>query len=427
MRSTEETGKEETMTTPKRILILHASCGAGHARAAQAVEQALAALRPELGAAAPEVRVVDALDCTSPRFRKLYVGVYEKSVKDAPWAYGAGYTLASAAARLSPFRTLRRTFNRFAARRLGRLVEEMRPDVVLCTHFLPLDFLGRWKARGKLRGTTLACVVTDYVAHGFWAEPRADRYYVPSPEVARELARRGVRPGRVLVTGIPVDAAFAEAAADPRAAEPPATPRGDLEDRRRALDLRSGADRRTVLVLGGGLGMGPVAAVVRSIAAEAAPGLDLEVTAVCGKNEALRLELEAIAATLPVPVRVLGFTREVPALMAAADIVVTKPGGLTTTEALAIGRPLVLYTAMPGQEEGNALYLARAGAAVCAEPPGGDPEAPEVGPVVRALLADAPRLERLAAAARALSRPHAARAIARDVAAVAEPRLAPAA
>jgi processive 1,2-diacylglycerol beta-glucosyltransferase len=365
-----------------RVLILHASAGAGHARAAEAIAKAYAALEHP-----PEVRVLDALDFAPPWFGRLYRGSFEASVRHAPWLFAAAYHGSSRAVRFAGFRWLRRRFNRVAARELVRAVARFAPDVVLCTHMLPLDALLREKARGRLEAP-VACVVTDYVAHGYWIERLADRTYVASAETAAELAARGVERGRIRVSGIPIDPAFAEAPA--------------REAARGALGI--GAGRRAVLVLAGGLGMGPLVDVVRSLGARAAP---VELLIVCGKNAALRAEVERLAPSLAVPARVFGFVDAMPALMAAADVVVTKSGGLTTTEALAVGRPLLLFEAMPGQEAGNARHLERAGAAIRVEPA-------EAGAALAALLADPGRLLALAERARAAGRPDAARRIAED-------------
>ena len=365
-----------------KVLILHASAGAGHKRAAEAIAKAYANLGE-----GHDVRVLDALDFAPAWLKKLYQRSFEVSVKHAPKIYGAIYHASSEAVRLRGFRWMRRTFNKVAARDLLRAVEKFGPDVIVCTHMLALDALSRKKAAGRL-DAPLACVVTDYVAHGYWAEKLCDRYYVATPETAQEIVRRGIARGRVRASGIPVDAAFAAAP--------------EREAARRAIGIEPG--RRAVLVLGGGLGMGPVADVVRSLGSHDLP---VELVVVCGKNEALRKEIEALAPSLRVPVRAYGFVDAIPTLMAAADVVVTKSGGLTTTEALAIGRPMLLFEAMPGQEAGNARHLERCGAAISVEPE-------RTGDVLATLLAEPERLERLAERARAAGRPRAAETIARD-------------
>lgn len=333
----------------------------------------------------PEVEVIDALDLAPARFKRFYQGSFEATVKHAPWFYGAIFRGSSEAARFRAFRAVRRTFNRIVAHELCDHVASRRPDAVVTTHFLSLDALARRKRRGRL-DAPLACVVTDYVAHGFWVEPDADRYYVPTAEVGLGLKARGIRLGKVRVTGIPVDRAFA--------AQPPS---------RDAANAPAG--RKVVLVLSGGFGMGPVPEIVASLGARADPPVALEV--VCGRNAELRARVEALRPGVKAPMNVHGFVTTIPAMMAAADVVVTKPGGLTTSEAIATGRPMLLFEAMPGQEEGNARYFVKAGAALEIEPA-------TAGETLARLLSEPGRLEGLAARAREISRPDAAAQIAAD-------------
>ncbi|HVY62854.1 MAG TPA: glycosyltransferase [Planctomycetota bacterium] len=366
-----------------RILIIHATAGNGHKRAAEAVAAAYRAM-----GGGHDVDVIDSLDWAPPKFKTFYQQSFEQSVKHAPWFFGAMFHGSSEAARFRAFRTMRRIFNRVVAHDLCDEVTRRDPDVVINTHFLSLDALARRKRRGRLEAA-IGCVVTDYVAHGYWVEPDCDRYWVPTVEVARGVHQRGVSRGKICVTGSPVDPVFAQPA--------------DREAARAALGIDPA--RRVVLVLGGGLGMGPVADIAGGLASRRDVPVALEV--VCGKNERLKAEVEAMTRGAVAPVRVHGFVNTIPQLMAAADLVVTKPGGLTTSECLAIGRPMLLFEAMPGQEKGNADYFVGAGAARLID-------AASAGAVIGELLGDRAKLDALAARARELSKPHAARMIAED-------------
>jgi processive 1,2-diacylglycerol beta-glucosyltransferase len=366
-----------------KILIIHASAGNGHKRAAEAVA---AAVRGMPGG--HQADVLDALDLAPAKFKTFYQRSFESTVKHAPWFFGAMFHASSEAARFRAFRAIRRIFNRIVAHDLCDEVNRRDPDVVICTHFLSLDALARRKRRGRLEAA-LGCVVTDYIAHGYWIEPTAERNWVPTAAVASGMAKQGVNRGSIRVTGIPVDPVFAA---------PP-----EREAARKQLGTPPG--RRVVLLLGGGLGMGPVAEIVAALASRADLPVALEV--VCGKNAELKAEVEALAPKLKAPTRVHGFVNTIPALMAAADLVVTKPGGLTTSECLAIGRPMLLFEAMPGQEKGNADYFVGAGAAL--------EIAPETaGATLADLFANPAKMEALAAKARELSKPGAALAIAED-------------
>ena len=360
-----------------RVLIATATAGAGHLQAANALEEAWTAWRP-----GDEVKKVDVLDYTPGVFRKAYSEGYAKLVARVPEAYAAVFERTDDPRRAKRSAPLRRRVGRTAARGFVRLVDAFKPDVVLAPHFLPLEILGG-PDRGP--GPLLVSVVTDFEAHAYWMDPAVGLTCVAAPETKARLVERGVPARSVAVTGIPVSRRFSAA---PSRAEA-----------RRLHGLRD--DAPVLLVLAGSFGMGPVAEVVAALGR--APG-PLQLVVVCGRNESLR----ARVATLehPHPTRVLGFTKEIPSLMSAADLVVTKPGGLTVSESLALGRPLLIVHPIPGQEAANSDFLLEHGAAAKA----GRPE--DLPSRVRALLGG-PRLAAMALAAKALGKPRAAEAVCR--------------
>jgi len=209
---------------------------------------------------------------------------------------------------------------------------------------------------------------------------------VATPATARELVRKGYPANQISVTGIPVDPAFANR-----------TP-GTVA--RAKLGL---LEKPTVLLLSGGFGVGPMKQMLASFA-ESRDNLSLVVVA--GNNPKLEAECKALAATLPVPIKVFGFVSNMHELMDAADLVVTKPGGLTTTEILAKGRPMALIAPIPGQEQRNAEYLLEEGAAVRLY------DVADAAHHLQRWLADPVRLRRMAAAAQAIAKPFAAQEIA---------------
>jgi processive 1,2-diacylglycerol beta-glucosyltransferase len=245
------------------------------------------------------------------------------------------------------------------------------------------------KARGRLRAR-LAVVVTDFDVHGLWVVPHVDRYFVALEETRRHLVRLGVPPARITVSGIPIDPVFAD-------------PRNAL-----AMARKHGLDpaRWRILVTAGGFGVGPVERLVNAL-------LDLrhsaQVVVICGRSAELKQRLDALAAMRPadgpVTLRAVRYTRAMDEYMAAADLLVGKPGGLTTAEALARGVPMVIVNPIPGQEERNADHLLEAGAAIRGN------NLPALAWNVDALLDDPERLAAMRAAARRLARPAAARAI----------------
>jgi processive 1,2-diacylglycerol beta-glucosyltransferase len=368
-------------TTLGRVLILSASAGAGHVRAAQALEQAFA--ETEM---APAVQHADALDYVLPPVRQVYGDGYLELVTRAPAVLGWLYDALDEPGRHARLRT---ALDACTTRPLARLLETTEADWIVCTHFLPAAFASALKARGRLQAR-LAAVVTDFDVHGLWVVPHVDRYFVALEETRRHLARLGVPAARITVSGIPIDPVFA--------------------DSRHALAMarKHGLDpaRWRILVTAGGFGVGPVERLVGAL-------LDLrhpaQVVVICGRSAELMQRLDAVAAARPadgpVSLRAVGYTRAMDEYMAAADLLVGKPGGLTTAEALARGLPMVIVHPIPGQEERNADHLLEAGAAIRGN------NLPALAWKVDALLDDPERLAGMRAAARRLAQPRAARAI----------------
>ncbi|MGC4071436.1 MAG: glycosyltransferase [Nibricoccus sp.] len=361
------------------ILILHATAGAGHTRAAQAIAAALKA-RGEAN------RLVDILDCTPALFRRMYVKSYIDLVQKAPELWGYLYDRTDVMHPATSKRVQARlAFNKVNSLPFKKLLKESAPRAIVCTHFLPLELLSDLKGRGKI-DVPVHAVVTDVSPHALWVYPNIDIYHVATLSAARELERKGFPAERIRVTGIPVDPVFAERTAAPAA--------------RAKLGL---PEKPTVLLSSGGFGVGPMVEALESFRSSKA---EISLVVVAGKNAELEAKCRTVAKTLPVPVKVHGFVTNMHELMDAADLIVTKPGGLTTTEVLAKGKPMALVSPIPGQEQRNCEYLLEAGAAV---------RLYDVGDAAFYLtnwLADAERMKRMTAAAKAIARPRAANDIA---------------
>jgi processive 1,2-diacylglycerol beta-glucosyltransferase len=374
-----------------KILILHATVGGGHKSAARALAKAFSEADPTL-----EVQVVDALDGMSASFRKMYAGGFEKAVAHTPTFYGAFFKATRDLDRSPVFRFARHWSNRLQGRKLVELLRESNPRAIVCTHFLPLEIALREKEAGWITAPVYA-VVTDYVTHGFWRQADADGTFCPPGRALFDLVEGGVPADRITSCGIPIDPTYGDAY-ELAAAK-----------RRGGLPL----SRPTIVLLAGGAGMGPLVQVLESTA-RATRGA-AEIVVVCGKNEKLREEAARAAQELAAPVRVLGFVDPIADLLRAADVVVTKPGGLTTSECLALGKPTVFYEAAPGQESANAEHVVGRSAGVF----GGSPE--RAGQLAAELATDAAARDRLARRARRIARPNAAREIVERVLSRAEP------
>ncbi len=367
-----------------RIAILHATAGSGHKSAAIAISRALAAREPSA-----TVQEVDTLVFASRFYRTAYSEGYNAMAQRAPQLWGALYALWAQQRVHKSAGPTREAFDRLALRSLVRVVERERPDAIVCTHFLPVEALYPMRAKGKLK-VPLHVVITDFTAHRLWAYPHVDRYYVASPEVADELHAHGVPRDRIEVTGIPVDPRFA------------ITIGRDVARARFALPL----DAMVVLVMGGGSGVGPMAELAERLSE--LPGRP-HVIVVCGTNERLRLEIAALSAPTRGRVQAIGFTQEVDAWLEASDVLVSKAGGLTCSEALIKHTPLVVFRPTPGQEVANAKHLEAGGAAVHAD------SVETVAATVGRWLADPAARARVQENAARMARPAAADTIASRV------------
>ncbi|HEU6443790.1 MAG TPA: glycosyltransferase [Gaiellaceae bacterium] len=321
-----------------RLLIVSTSAGTGHTMAATALEEAAASLLPTA-----EVASVDVLDFTSPVYRRAYSRSYLRVVDRMPSLWGYLYDTFDDRRAQQDQAKLLRAMDWVESAAFRRFVSDWAPDATLATHFLGPQILEPSRRRQHGR-SFLGIVITDFHAHSYWMQSTADRYFVGDDELRFSLERRGVPAGRIAVTGIPIRLAFAA--------------RRSKAAMRAALGLEP--DALVVLVMGGGLGFGEIETAV-----EVALGVEgTQVVALAGRNSALEKRLARVAADLGGRLRVAGFVPNVYEFMAAADVAVTKPGGVSASEAIALGLPLILTDPIPGQEERNCDYLQEAGVAL---------------------------------------------------------------
>jgi processive 1,2-diacylglycerol beta-glucosyltransferase len=375
--------------TPKRILLLSVSAGAGHVRAAQAIE-AYAALDGHAGGGPAAVALhLDVMDFVTPAFRKLYTDFYIKLVNKAPALWGYLYHATHDAPKDSSMQRLRRGVERLNTRALMKQIAAFRPDAIICTHFLPAELLSR-----ALRERQLACPVwvqvTDFDLHRMWVHEQVQGYFAATDEVAFRMRHEGIPAERIHVTGIPIMPAFAQVPERVQCAQ--------------AFGLDS--QRTTILLMGGGAGLGSLDTIAARLLA--LPG-DFQLIVLTGKNAAALAALQVLVAEYPGRLLAQGFTSEVERLMACADLVITKPGGLTTSECLALGLPMIVNAPIPGQEERNADYLLEQGVALKAF------DAVTLEYRVRLLLDHPEQLQAMRAKALALGRPRAALDVLRQV------------
>jgi processive 1,2-diacylglycerol beta-glucosyltransferase len=370
-----------------RVLIATVTAGAGHLAAAAALDEAWRAYR-----SADTVDRLDIVKFFSPLHRKIHADGYVKLVEHAPELWGMMFGKTDNPEIAKRLNRIKRLFPSNSRKRFSRFVAHFAPDVVLCTHYLPLEMLGVMRSHPAKRGAKtidpfVACIVTDFEAHALWMNPVVDVYCVAAEETKGRLIARGASPDTVVATGIPISAKFA-AKPDPRAV-------------RKTLGLRD--DLPIMLVLSGGFGMGPVAEILSQLDRVDHSFQSIVVT---GRNEELRRELAA--QDRKHPTRVLGYSSNMHELMAVADLIITKPGGLTTSEVLAMGKPILIVNPIPGQEAANSDFLLERGAAAKVNHV-------EDLPFRIEQLLGAKKLMEMSRAAKALGRPSAARDICTQV------------
>ncbi len=355
----------------RRILILSASAGAGHMRAADALLKAFET-RPEVG----RVEHWDMLKYTNRAFEHLYGKMYINLVNKAPAVLGWFYELSDTPYRNDKARVM---FEKLNSAPFIRALKQYSPDIVVCTHFTPAAVLGWMYENGKT-AILPAIVVTDFDAHAMWLVRNYLRYFVAREETRVYLERIGIDSERIAVSGIPVDPVFSVQKSKAAA--------------RTCLNLR--LSPFTILVSAGGYGVGPVEFLIKEILAVRS---DVQVVVIAGRSEELKATLDSLNHPKLVPV---GFTSRMDEYMAAADLLVGKPGGLTSSEALARGLPLCIVNPIPGQEERNSDYLLEAGAAIkCGN-------IPAISWKLEQLIGNPEHLERLRAGAKSLGKPLAA-------------------
>jgi processive 1,2-diacylglycerol beta-glucosyltransferase len=367
------------MKNARRILVLTLSFGSGHVRAAQAVARELRRQEPDA-----DVMVCDALEGSRLLFRAIYVWPYWAMVRYAPSLWGRFF--AARVARGDRATAPTWAFHRGCAH-VFKLIEEFRPETIVACEVAACELAALAK-REALTRARLVNVITDHEAEPVWVKAEADAYAVADEGVREQLCAWGADASRVTVCGIPTDAAFHT--------------RHDAEETRRRHGVSN--DAHLVLLMGGGMGPTRMDKVAASLCRADVP---LHVVAVTGRDARARRRLARLKAEPPVTLRVLGWAEDVAALMQAADVLLTKPGGLTTAEAALSALPSVFFDAIHGPEQRNAARVAEAGAALIAD----SHEAAAVATL--SLLRDERERRRMSERASKLSRPDAAAVIAR--------------
>ncbi len=316
-----------------KIIIVHASAGAGHLKAAQAIFDYLKQHCP-----AADIRIIDILDKSSFFFKVNYSKGYLFLVKHALFLWGLSFWITAFKPLRSLTRPIARALNRLNTQPFAQYLIEEQPDYIISTHFLPPEIAAYLKKKKKIN-SRLFTVITDFGVHPYWITDPVDIYLVASDFTKAELMREGIKENKIKVTGIPVDVKLLQAENKQLLCE--------------KLNIRS--DKFTVLVSTGSFGLGPIEEIVRLL------HNDAELLVVCARNEKLRIKL--LKLNYP-GVKVFGFVDNMPELMSVSSLMITKPGGLSIAEILIRELVPLFICPIPGQEMENVRALEHYGAGI---------------------------------------------------------------
>jgi len=361
----------------KRIMILSVSAGTGHLRAAEALNKVcLADERVE------KVLHVDALAFTNKLFQEVYSKAYIEAVKKAPALWAMAFEETDV-----PWRKQRslNLMQRLNAQPLVKEIKQFKPDICLCTHFMPADIISHMIREDRI-ATNLGVVVTDYYVHATWLVDVFTRYFVAKEESKVQLEMLRFPPDRITVSGVPVQPEFSAPM--------------DREALLSEYKLRN--DRPIILLSAGTFGVMPAKDIIKMLETIQTPA---QVAVICGKNDKLKHAMQDFLRAHPsdhLDFRMLGFTKKMHEWMFLADLFIGKPGGLTTCECLASSLPMIIWDPIPGQELYNTNYLVENGAAVAPD------AASTIGYKVDSILSNPDRLAKMQRQATDLARPKSA-------------------
>jgi len=316
-----------------KIFITYASAGSGHRRAAEAIYNYLKANYEEL-----DIKIIDVLDYANPLFKNLYCAGYAFIITKIPAFWTVLYWLTYN----QWLRPLNKFINHLASRLNAKKFEQLliaaNPDIIVATHFLPIGIAGFLKKRHKIN-SRLICAVTDFDIHPFWVVPEIEQYVVGLSVTAAQLNSFGISNTKIKIMGIPVGGEFSE----------------NIEKEGIYKKLNLEKNKFTVLILTAAFGFGPIEEIVNLLYGQ------IQILVVCGRNTGLYRRLTAKKYN---SVRIFGLVDNIEELMAAAHLVITKPGGLTTAEGLAMELPMIFFRAVYGQETKNAKILENYGVGI---------------------------------------------------------------
>ena len=379
-----------------KILIFYASYGGGHLNAAKSINDYIINNYPN-----NDVELIDCMKYVNKTIEKLTTAAYREMAKKAPWAWGKIYSDSQK----GPLAHLSSRSNKIMAIKLLRLLREKQPDVIISTHPFGSQMCSYLKRKNKITAK-IATIMTDFSPHDQWlvGHKFTDYFFVANDKMKNYLINKGITENKISVTGIPISNRFLK-----------------TYNKKEILDTYNlSEDKFTVLFFGGGefgLGKTKTAEIFESFVQESLKE-KIQIIAIAGKNPKMKASFKEIVSKYSINttttttttttdttditnnVKILEFTNQVPELMSISDLVVTKPGGLTTSESLASHLPMLIINPIPGQEEENAEFLEDKGIAIWLR------KNDDSKLIIENLLADNQKLNLMKENTKLLARPH---------------------
>ncbi|MFH1678748.1 MAG: glycosyltransferase [Candidatus Omnitrophota bacterium] len=363
----------------KRILLLHISNVSGHHSASIAIENAIKIISPKT-----QILTLNAFNYLHPHGEGIINSFYMFVIKRMPFLWGHLYDNSYW---IKKTVWIKNAIHWFNFRKLEALLNDFQPDAVASTQAFPCGMVADFK---QIKGINLplVAVLTDFTLHSYWLYRNVDYYITPSEEIKLKLIEKGIESNRIKALGIPFNPNFSQ----------------NLTKFEARKKLNLNGSLFTILIMGGGQGIGPIKAVVKILNSLK---LNLQGIIVCGTNKRLYSWIKKRLKSYNKNIRLFGYIKNVPELMSAADIIITKPGGITCAEALSKKLPMIIISPIPGQEANNAYYLTNQNAAIKTDKPGC------LTGIITDLYNRPEKLKELSEAAARISKPNAARDIAR--------------
>lgn len=358
----------------KRILLMYISEISGHHNATIAIENALRILEPRT-----EILNINSFNYTNPLLEKLINKAYLGVIKKTPHIWDYLYDNPSV---LKKVKGLKEVIHKSNFRKLKILFEEFNPDVVACTQAFPCGIVADYKEAFNVK-LPLAGILTDFLPHAYWLYPQVNYYVVASEDAKSRLVKEGVPEQKIKILGIPVDSKFSFS----------------LERKRIVQNLGIDLNLPTILVMGGGQGIGPIKQIILQLTKLK---LVFQLIVVAGTNKKLMNWLKKRELYSHKKLIIFEYVNYIEELMEISTLIVTKPGGLTTAESLAKGLPLVIVKPIPGQEANNAKYLLKKGVAIEID------KIKDINSQIEAILTNQNRLRQMRNSALALGKPRSA-------------------